>query len=316
MKRKITVTPIQKAVLKKAKIVRSYPGISLDIADVELPIFKLPIVPGKPYAEMFPMGDFHIGSRGFAERQFLSYILHLKQNPEKRTILMGDMIEVGDLSKYLPEQKESFKVQLQNCVSYLEPIKDQILIMLEGNHEERYAKEVKGAINLSRYIALELGIHKKCLLPGPQKGQLAIIQVGKQKYPIYVIHGSTGAIYQSNTQLKRMAFRTKVPLVAHGHIHKYYTESYVFESVTQFDDKFYKSIYEQIWLATGAFVKDLGYAEQKSYPLTKIGAPVVRFFENFNAMSIGFGRDLYQIGMNGKSVEELKKELGITDTEN
>jgi len=315
MGKKKTVTPIQKASLKKAKIIRSYPGVSLDIAERELPIYKLPVLQGKPYGEIFFMGDFHIGSMGFAERQLLSYILHLKKNPRKKAILMGDLIEVGDLSKYLPEQKESFKMQLKRCITYLEPIKDQIIIILEGNHEERYAKEAKNAVNLSRYIALELGIHKKCLLPGPQKGQTVVIQIGKQSYPIYVIHGSTGAIYQANTQLKRMAFRTKVPLVAHGHIHKYYTESYVYESVTQFDDTFYKSIYEQIWLTSGAFVKDLGYAEQKSYPLTKVGAPCVRFFENFNAMSVGFGRDLYQIGLNGKSVKELKKELGILDEE-
>lgn len=312
-KKRKTVTPFEKLSLKQAKTIRSYPGISLDLAENELPIFTLPEVPSRKYGEVFFMGDFHIGSLGFAERQLLSYILFIKNHPNRRVILMGDLLEIGDLSKYLPEQRESFKFQLKRCISYLEPIKDQILIILEGNHEERYAKEINQAINLSRYIALELGIQNKTILPGPQKGQLAVIKVGNQFYPIYVIHGSTGAIYQANTQLKRMAFRTKAPLVAHGHIHKYYTESYVFESVTQFDDKFYKAIYEQIWLTTGAFVKDLGYAEQKSYPLTKIGAPAVRFFKDFNAISVGFGRDLYQIGMNGKSVIQLKKELGIKD---
>jgi len=311
VKKKKEVTPFQKLSLKKSKTIRSYPGISLDMAENELPIFDIPVVPGKKYSELFFVGDLHIGSIGFAERQFLSYVNFIKKNPSRRVILMGDLVEVGDLSRYLPEQRESFKYQLQRCITYLEPIKDQILIILEGNHEERYAKEAKQAINLSRYIALELGIHKTVKLPGPQKGQLCIIKAGDQYYPIYVIHGSTGAIYQAATQLKRMAFRTKVPLVAHGHIHKYYTESYVFESVTQFDDKFYKAIYEQIWLTTGAFVKDLGYAEQKSYPLTKIGAPAGRFFRTYNAISIGFGRDLYQIGLDGKSVKELKKELGI-----
>lgn len=298
---------------QKSKIIRSYPGISLDIAEKELPVFKISELPGKNYGEIFFMGDFHIGSAGFAERQLLSYLEHIKNNPENKIILMGDLVEVGDLSRYLPEQQESFRKQLARCISYLEPIKDQILIILEGNHEERYAKEVKNAVNLSRYIALELGIHKKVLLPGPQKGQLAVIQLKDQFYPIYVIHGSTGAIYTANTQLKRMAFRTKVPLVAHGHIHKFYTESYVFESVTQFDNKFYQSIYEQLWLTTGAFVKDLGYAERKSYPLTKIGAPAVRFYRDFNAMSIGFGRDLYQIGMNETTSKELKKRLGISE---
>jgi len=288
---------MKKKTLLKSRIIRSYPGSALDIAESELPIISLPLKKGEAYGEIFFMGDLHIGSDGFSENQFLAYIKYVKKHPNVRVILMGDMLEVGDLSRFLETQESNFKQQLRKLINYLDPIKGQILCILEGNHEERYSREVKGAINLSRYVALELGIHKKVILPGPQKGALIVIKVGKQYYPIYVIHGSTGAIINSNTQLKRMAFRTKVPLIAHGHIHKYYTESYVYESVTQFNNKFYKSIYEQIWLTTGAFVKSLGYAEQKSYPITKIGAPTVRFYAKFSALSVGFGRDLYQIGM-------------------
>jgi len=286
-----------KRTLLKSRIIRSYPGSALDIAETELPIIKIPLKKGEVFSETFFMGDLHVGSDGFSVSQFLAYLKYIKKHPNVRVILMGDLLEVGDLTGYLEAQESSFKHQLTKLIGYLDPIKDQIICILEGNHEERYAREVKGAINLSRYVALELGIHKKCILPGPQKGALIVIQSGNQYYPIYVIHGSTGAIINSNTQLKRMAFRTKVPLIAHGHIHKYYTESYVYESVTQFNNKFYKSIYEQIWLTTGAFVKALGYAEQKSYPITKIGAPTVRFYSKFSALSVGFGRDLYQIGM-------------------
>lgn len=283
--------------LADAKIFRSYPGATLDLTEKEIPIVEIPVIKKEKCGEILFMGDFHVGSDGFSETQLIAHIDWLKKHKGRRVILMGDLLEVAELASYFEAQKENFKAQLVRLINLLRPIKDQILVILEGNHEERYAKYTKGAVQLSRYIALELGIADRVLLPGPQRGQFLVIKVGERKYPIYVIHGSTGAIIHSNTQLRRMAFRTKVPLIAHGHIHKYFTETYVYESVTQINDKFYKTILEQIWLTTGAFVKDLGYAEAKSYPLTKIGAPLVRFYSEWDGLSVGFGRDLYQIGM-------------------
>lgn len=276
--------------LKNAKIIKSFPGLTLDIAEKEVPIIEVDLLPNKKYGMVALLGDFHIGSDGFSEHQLKAYIDWLKRNPKVKIILMGDQLEIGDISNYLEVQQESFKAQVAHCVELLKPIKDQIICILEGNHEERYAKEVRNAIHLSRYIALELGIADKVLLPGPQRGQLLIIRVkenGKiNDYPIYVIHGSTGAIYATNTQLKRMAFTTKVPLIAHGHTHKIFHELYQYRSATEIDGKFYESIYQQHWLTTGCFTKYLGYAEQKSYPMTKIGAPFVRFYLHFNALEV------------------------------
>jgi len=276
--------------LEGAKRIKSFPGLALDLTEKELPIIELGLVSGKKYGMIALMGDFHIGSDGFSERQLKAYIKWLKKRPEVKVILMGDMLEVGDLSNYLEAQQESFKKQVEKCVKILAPIKNQIICILEGNHEERYAKQVRNAIQLSRYIALELGIADKVLLPGPQRGQLLILRVKDKKkenyYPLYVIHGSTGAIVNSATQLKRMAFVTKAPLIAHGHIHKIFHELYQYRTVTQVDKNFYESIYQQHWLTTGCFTKYLGYAEAKSYPMTKIGAPFARFYLHFNAIEI------------------------------
>lgn len=276
--------------LEKAKKIKSYPGLALDLTEKALPVIELELLPGKKYGMLCLMGDFHIGSDGFSENQLKVYIKWLKKHPKVKVILMGDLVEVGDLSSFLEAQQESFKKQLRKCIRLLEPIKDQIICILEGNHEERYARQVKNALHLSRYIALELGIAKKVLLPGPQRGQLMVMKVTNKKksnyYPVYVIHGSTGAIVNSATQLKRMAFVTKTPLIAHGHIHKIFHELYQYRTVTQIDGKFFESIYQQHWLTTGCFTKYLGYAEAKSYPMTKIGAPFARFYLHFNAIEI------------------------------
>jgi len=238
----------------KVKI-RSYPGVTLDLKEKKIPIVNIPLKKNEDFAEVIFMGDFHVGSDGFSEHQLQAYIDWIKNNSNVRVILMGDLVEVGDLSTHLPTQKEDFKHQIERLVTLLEPIKDQIICILEGNHEERYAKEVKNAIEFSHYLALELGIAKSVLKPGPQKGQIMVLKVGKEYYPIYVIHGSTSSIYNKGTQLKRMAFNVKLPLIVHGHTHQIYHDHYVYRTVNQIKNEFFESVFEQHWLVSGCFVK-------------------------------------------------------------
>lgn len=262
----------------RGKGMRSYPGVALDLFERKLPVIKIPLKKGENYSEVVFMGDFHVGSDGFSENQLKAYIDWIKANPHVRVILMGDLVEVGDLSGHLQSQQEDFKRQIARLVGLLYPIRKQIICILEGNHEERYAREVKNAIEFSHYLALELGIANSVLKPGPQKGQMMVLQAKEQFYPIYVIHGNTSAIYNKGTQLKRMAFTTKLPLIVHGHTHQIYHDHYIYRTVNQIGKEFYESVFEQHWLVSGCFVKYLGYAEQKSYPMSKIGAPIVRFF--------------------------------------
>lgn len=291
----------KKESVKETKAFRSYPGVALDLAEKELPIIELPIKKGTDYGEVIFMGDMHVGSDGFSEHQFLAYVRWIKKHPYLRVVLMGDLVEVADLSNYLQAQTEDFKRQIKRVINLLWPIKDQIVCILEGNHEERYAKEVKGAIHLSDYLALELGIKEKTLRPGPQKGQLMVFKVGNEYYPVYAIHGHTSAVYNKGTQLKRMAFNTKIPLICHGHTHQIYHDHYVYRTVNQIGEKFYEGVFEQHWLITGCFVKYLGYAEQRAYPMSKIGAPFVRFSSKDQGMMIiTDALFFYGIGKQGK----------------
>jgi len=271
---------------KDPRYLRSYPGVALDLFERRLPVITVPLKKGEDFAEVIFMGDFHVGSEGFSEKQLQYYLDWIKANPQVRVILMGDLVEVGDLSGHLLSQQEDFKKQIVRLVNLLRPIKHQIVCILEGNHEERYAREVKNAIEFSHYLALELGIANKVLKPGPQKGQVMVFKVGKEYYPCYAIHGSTSAIFNKGTQLKRMAFSTKLPLIIHAHTHQIFHDHYIYRTVNQIGKEFWESVFEQHWLVSGCFVKYLGYAEQKSYPMSKIGAPIIRFFGHEQGMMI------------------------------
>lgn len=298
----------------------------MDIQEKELPIINLPLKGKTDYGEIILMGDFHVGSEGFSEHQLVAYIKWVKANPHVRVILMGDLLEMASLSHYTKEQKETSKQQLATVISLLRPIKDQIICILEGNHEERFSRIVDSMYTIPEIIADKLGMNK-VILVGPQKGAVLVLKTENQYYPIYVIHGHTGAIVNKGTQLKRMAFTTKVPLIAHGHTHTIYHDHYVYRSVSKVKGKFYESIFQQHWVSTGCFVKYLGYAEQRSYPMTKIGAPIIRLYsKKENMMIIDDARSFYKIGMeypdnlsdspaDNKILEAYKKELGIKKEE-
>ena len=288
---------------------RTFPGLELDRMEEEIPIIKIENRPNEDYGEVMYLGDSHIGHDAFSERQFAAYLDHVLSNEHIKMVLMGDLLEIAELSGFLEKEKERFKDQVKTCVRYLQPVAERITIMLHGNHEERYERMTKGGIDLMQHIALELGCNKTAIIPGPQKGQFAVIEAHMKKdgediynyYPFYCIHGSTGSIVNLNTQLKRMADNFHVPMLCHGHTHRKYSERFEFKTVSLIEGKFYQTIMSQLWVLTGCFLKYPGYAEERSYPISSIGAPIVRFYISRNAMEYVDPRARYGIGV---------KELG------
>ena len=296
---------------------RTFPGLELDRMEEEIPMIHIENRPNEDYGELIFMGDAHIGHEAFSEKQFAQYMDHVLTNAHLKVVLMGDLLEIAELSGFLEKEKERFKDQVQTCVRYLEPVADRITIMLHGNHEERYERMTKGGIDIMRHLALEVGCDKTAIIPGPQRGQFAVVEVHMKKdgqdlynyYPFYCIHGSTGSITNLNTQLKRMADNCHVPLLCHGHVHRKYSERFEFKTVSLIDGKFYQTIMSQLWVLTGCFLKYPGYAEEKSYPISSIGAPIVRFYITRNALEYVDPRARYGIGVKGEGSSGITQDI-------
>jgi len=297
-----------------------FPGITLDAMETEIPIIELKPKKGCPYGEVIFMGDFHVGSGHFSERQYLEYVKWIKENPTVKVVLMGDYVEMGSLSRYGASEKQLASIQLMEIVRLLKPIKNRIIVFLEGNHEERFWRATKGTESLTEIVAAKLGISP--LMPGPERGQLFVIRIKYknlvQNYPVYAIHGSTSAVIRKETQLKKIFENLRASLIAHAHIHQIFKDHKTFYAVRKLNDKFYLTCHEQHWLTTGCFVKNLGYAEKKSLPITKIGAPIVRFYYDKEGIEIiDDPRITYNIGIKtdtkagGLSLQELRRITGV-----
>jgi len=298
------------------------PGITLDELEAEIPVIELKPQKDKLYGEVVFMGDFHVGSGHFSERQYLEYVKWIKEHPNVKVVLMGDYVEMASLSRYGASEKQLAAIQLVEIIRLLKPIKDRIICLLEGNHEERFWKATKGAESITDIIASKLKINT--LVPGPERGQLFVLHVKKGKfeqyYPVYVIHGYTSATVQKATQLRKIFQNIHTSLIAHGHIHQIYKDHRTYYSVRKLGKKFYLTCNEQHWLTTGCFVKNLGYAEKASYPVTKIGAPIVRFYWDKEAIEIiDDPRVTYNIGIKTDkkagqmNLATLRKLTGVSE---
>ena len=300
-------------------------GVVLDTKESEIPVIAIKPKKGETYGEICFMGDWHLGSGNFSLGQYIEYVKFLSKHPEIKVVLMGDLIEMGSLSPYGASEEKVGSVQLLDVVRLLEPIKDRIIVMLEGNHEERFWRATKGTDSITRSIADALKI--KPLLPGPERGQLFMIKVGKQVYSVYAIHGSTGATVYKASQLGKMFSNIHTSLAVHGHNHQIFKDHRTYYGVREVGGKYYISVHEQYWLTTGCFVKNLGYAEAKSMPVTKIGAPFVRFYANREAIeiiddpritySVGTGSEarLEDLGLAGLDLSKYEERAGFGGTE-
>ena len=149
--------------------------------------------------EIVPIGDAHIGDEWCDEQMLKDVINYVLEKPNRFVILNGDLINnaiktsVSDtyMEQYEPEE------QVKHVARLLLPIKDRILAMGSGNHEERTLKLT--GIDPSRYMSVRLGIEDKYA----DNSFVLFLKVGKshnnkpsrpakQTYSIFVQHGYGG----------------------------------------------------------------------------------------------------------------------------
>jgi hypothetical protein len=100
-------------------------------------------IPAKRFT-LYPIGDWHWGSRQCDDGFIYQLVKEIKDNPEAKWVGMGDFIEnaiIGSKSDiYL--QTIPPKEQVDAIISILEPIKDKGLFLILGNHESRTMRAV------------------------------------------------------------------------------------------------------------------------------------------------------------------------------
>jgi predicted phosphodiesterase len=182
-----------------------------------------------PYAEkieIIPLADLHLGDSMSDFKLIMERIEYIKNTENVYCILGGDLMDTAISSSVGDTYGANLKPmdQLSQCVKIFEPIKDKILAVLPGNHENRVYRS--DGIDITEMMCAQMGISAKY---SPTTA-LLFIRFGKARtgrhgrpmlYTIYVTHGAGGGRKEGGkiNRLADLACIVDADIYCHGHTH-------------------------------------------------------------------------------------------------
>lgn len=234
-------------------------------------IIQKNLIPKNGTAKLCFLGDIHYGARNCDVKSMKETIDHCISKGIY-VMTMGDMIDASNrysVGSGVYEQINPQK-QMEEMIEILRPLAEKGLLIniMKGNHENRIQKET--GIDISKVMATILGV--------PYSGSACwnLLNVGGRRYSIYTLHGASGSRYEY-TKLKAIIdilHNISADIVAMGHVHALSSASYIRQYIDLRDRTVKeKKIYA---ILTGSYLKyDDSYAQEKGYPMTKIGSPYI-----------------------------------------
>jgi predicted phosphodiesterase len=236
-----------------------------------------------PYAdtiELHPMADLHLGDAHCDYKSILERIEYIKNTPNAYCILDGDLMDtaiansVGDTYGATLQPME----QLKHCVKLFEPIKDKILAVLPGNHEQRITRQ--DGIDITQIMCSQLGIQDKY----SPTSALLFIRFGERKtqhhsrrqlYTIYVTHGSGGGRKEGGkiNRLADLAGIVDADIYVMGHTHLPAILKEGFFRVSGANSSV--SLVDKLFVNTAASLDYGGYGDAQGFKPASKRAPVI-----------------------------------------
>ena len=243
-----------------------------------------PIKCDLPYSErieIHPMSDLHIGDNMCDFKSIMERIEYIKNTPNAYCILDGDLMDTAIASSIGDTYGANLQPmeQLKQCVKIFEPIKDKILAVLSGNHENRAYKS--DGLDITEIMCNQLGIPERY---SPTTA-LVFIRFGKsqknmpnrrQLYTAYVTHGSSGGGRKEGGKINRLAdlatiVDADIYICGHTHLPVVFRESFFRlnsgnSSVAEVD---------KLFINTAASLKYGGYGDKQGYKPASRKSPVI-----------------------------------------
>ena len=235
-----------------------------------------------PYAdtiELHPMADLHLGDAHCDYKGILERLDYIKNTPNAYVILDGDLMDtaiansVGDTYGATLQPME----QLKHCVKLFEPIKDKILAVLPGNHENRVYRA--DGLDITQIMCSQLGLQDKY---SPTTA-LLFVRFGKrnghhgrrQLYTIYVTHGSGGGRKEGGkiNRLADLAGIVDADIYVMGHTHMPAVLKEGFFRVSGSNSSV--SLVDKLFVNTAASLDYGGYGDAQGFKPASKRAPVI-----------------------------------------
>ena len=223
---------------------------------------------------IIPISDVHIGDKAADIKAFKEVLERIKNEPNTYTILNGDLCNVAlknSKSDIYSEDLTPMEQVLQ-IINFLEPIKDKILVMSNGNHEERITKDT--SIDVLYLVAKQLRI-EQVYSPSWWYLYLSFGKSNKGRPILYTISGFHGYGGGTTTggkanKVKKMSQVVLADCYIMSHVH----EPINTKGIMFIPDYQHKSIVkkEMYYCISNAFVEYQGsYAERMGLPPSNTG---------------------------------------------
>jgi predicted phosphodiesterase len=237
--------------------------------------------------ELHIFADEHIGDELCDIKRLKERIEYVKNTPNAYCVLNGDIIDnatktsIGDTYS----QEMNPMEQLKKAVELFEPIKDKVLCVSHGNHENRtYRKE---GINLSYLIATQLGLGDRYTsasaiiflrfgqLSNGKKETNGSGDVRKVCYSIFMLHGSGGGRKEGAKaiRLADMASIADCDIYIHSHTHLPMTMRESFHRVDVRNSTV--ALVDKLFINTAANLRYGGYGEAAEFKPSSMETPIL-----------------------------------------
>ena len=188
-------------------------------------VIKHKLSPNLKSIELHTFADLHMGDRECDWDLIKKRIQYVKETENAYCILNGDIINNAtktSVSDCYAEELSPME-QIQMFTSLFEPIKDKILAVTSGNHENRAYKE---GVDITELCTTQLGIRHLYA----REGVVIFLRFGTGSsaihnreicYTIYVTHGSGGGRKEGSkaVRLAEMASIVDTDIYIHSHTH-------------------------------------------------------------------------------------------------
>ncbi len=236
-----------------------------------------------PFAEtveIHPMADLHIGDSNCDFKLITERIEHIRNTPNAYCILDGDLMDTAIASSIGDTYGANLQPmeQLKQCTKIFEPIKDKILAVLPGNHENRVYKS--DGLDMTEIMCSQLGIANRY---SPTTA-LLFIRFGrnsshggnrKHLYTVYVTHGSGGGRREGGkvNRLADLASIVDADIYIHAHTHLPLVFKESFFRVSGSNSSV--SLVDKLFVNTAASLNYGGYGDRMGYKPASKKSPVI-----------------------------------------
>lgn len=238
------------------------------------------------YIEVHTLSDLHLGDRHCDFKKITEKLKEIEAKPNAYVILNGDLINNATTQSISDTYGETLSPmeQLREAVGLFEPIKDRILAITSGNHENRTHRT--DGIDLTEIMARELGVGDRY---APESVTL-FLRVGEERrgrkttgkdtvrqicYVIFTTHGSGGGRKEGGkvNRLADLASIVDADIYIHGHTHfpAVFSEAYFRANVP---NSTVASV-DKLFVNSNAWLKYGGYGEAQGYKPASMKTPVI-----------------------------------------